>query len=436
MLRPYRHQNLWQGCVGAWCPSQAHSGGTLIDYSNRNNHGTLTNMDPATDWITSGGGWALDFDGTDDFVLVSSNFSITNFPFSFGGWVRVGNLAPTKAIFSFCQYVPSSDQYCTLETRSSQWSIVSRAGSFANAAAGTPVVGEWAHVFGVFESTTSKKLYVNSENIASLTSSLSMPSGIDRFVIGKLRNDSADPHNGQLDDIRFYNRALTDAEIRLLATRRGIAYERKPRMWAVKAPAASGAFTLTANTGTFNEIGQDALLEKGFVVTGEVGAFNETGQDALLEKGFLVVSDVGAFNESGQAANLLKGYRIACDAGTFSLSGQDATLTKTSANSLAADAASFALVGQDATLRVARLLSGDATSFVFTGQDASLSKGRTLTAEAGSYNEAGQDALLMRAARLAIDAASFTFTGQNAQLTFAGGGLVPAPYYYQIMMGG
>ena len=74
MLRPYRHQSLWHGCVGAWCPSQAHSGATLIDYSNRNNHGALTNMDPATDWVTSGGGWALDFDGNNDTVVTNSPF--------------------------------------------------------------------------------------------------------------------------------------------------------------------------------------------------------------------------------------------------------------------------------------------------------------------------------------------------------------------------
>ena len=35
--------------------------------------------------------------------------------------------------------------------------------------------------------------------------------------------------NGSLDDARIYNRAIPANEIRLLATRRGIAYEMAPR---------------------------------------------------------------------------------------------------------------------------------------------------------------------------------------------------------------
>ena len=56
------YPELWRGCVGAWCPSLGPTGLTLRDWSGFGNHGTLTNMDPGTDWVLSGGRYALDFD--------------------------------------------------------------------------------------------------------------------------------------------------------------------------------------------------------------------------------------------------------------------------------------------------------------------------------------------------------------------------------------
>jgi len=59
--------HLWDGLVGGW-PFQEGGGSTLHDVSGYGNHGTLTNMDPATDWVVGEKGWALDFDGSDDYV--------------------------------------------------------------------------------------------------------------------------------------------------------------------------------------------------------------------------------------------------------------------------------------------------------------------------------------------------------------------------------
>jgi hypothetical protein len=51
--------NLWDGLVADWSFLQG-GGATLFDIAG-NNNGTLTNMDPATDWVTTQQGWALDF---------------------------------------------------------------------------------------------------------------------------------------------------------------------------------------------------------------------------------------------------------------------------------------------------------------------------------------------------------------------------------------
>ena len=65
-------RNILTGLVGAWCPSLGPSGYTLLDRSGRGNHGTLTNMDAGSDWLGMPGGWALDFDGTNDSVAITT----------------------------------------------------------------------------------------------------------------------------------------------------------------------------------------------------------------------------------------------------------------------------------------------------------------------------------------------------------------------------
>lgn len=64
--------------VGAWCPSVSGWGGTLLrDLSGNGNHGTLTNMDPATDWVTASGGHGVRF-GSATNEHVSVPFGLTN----------------------------------------------------------------------------------------------------------------------------------------------------------------------------------------------------------------------------------------------------------------------------------------------------------------------------------------------------------------------
>ncbi len=91
------YPGLWKGLVGAWVPSLGVTGLTLRDVSGRHNHGTLTNMDPATDWVTTdqrGLPWALELDEINDHVLIPDfsygpHFSVS---FWFNPADNVGNL--------------------------------------------------------------------------------------------------------------------------------------------------------------------------------------------------------------------------------------------------------------------------------------------------------------------------------------------------------
>lgn len=67
------YPHLWNGVVGAWCPSLGPTGTRLHDLSGKGNWGTLTNMDPPTDWVLDGGQYAVDFDGANDQIVSVGN---------------------------------------------------------------------------------------------------------------------------------------------------------------------------------------------------------------------------------------------------------------------------------------------------------------------------------------------------------------------------
>lgn len=79
---------LWRDLVGYW-PLAAGGGTTAFDLSGYRNHGTLTNMDPATDWVMTEKGPALEFGGdtTDQYVALSSPIDFDVNPFSISLWL-------------------------------------------------------------------------------------------------------------------------------------------------------------------------------------------------------------------------------------------------------------------------------------------------------------------------------------------------------------
>ena len=70
---------LSRGLVGLW-PFWEGTGGKLMDVSGHGNYGTLTNMDPATDWSSGSRGMELAFDGSDDYETTPKVFDVHTAP--------------------------------------------------------------------------------------------------------------------------------------------------------------------------------------------------------------------------------------------------------------------------------------------------------------------------------------------------------------------
>lgn len=208
-------ESLSRGLVGAWCPSLGASGFRLIDRSGYNNHGRLTNMDPGTDWVPSGGKLALDFDGVNDGVSVGSfNMNTLNNATNFVSfWINPTNtnvIARPIGVGEFGNNFAMRYNFENLEFTFGGTAVLSVPMSNANYA------GKWTHVCGVADSSGAR-MFFNGVQVGTRSDTV----GITKTTglgIGYRFGVNSDYFTGQLDDVRIYNRVLTPSEIRLLYT--------------------------------------------------------------------------------------------------------------------------------------------------------------------------------------------------------------------------
>lgn len=256
---------LWAGCVGAWCPSLGPTGDRLHDFSIRGNWGTLTNMDPATDWVVDGGGYALDFDATDDGVPISGDVP-TDGNITVSAWVKRTGVPLNNNSIVCAKGGLQGDSNSTFAlywnvTLGWSWFVVNASNTLAIVRSNTAsATGEWIHVCGV-ASSGGMLLYINGV-LANSASGGTAKSSSHTTRLASL-TDAVTTYGGNviLDDVRVYSRALTSEEVRTLALRRAIAFEREELpVWYVAEEAAS-TFT-AAITGTMGAM--IASLSAGF----------------------------------------------------------------------------------------------------------------------------------------------------------------------------
>ena len=220
-----KYASLRQGLVGAWCPSLGATGYTLLDRSGYGNHGTLTNMDAGTDWVGGPRGPVLDFDGVNDFIEVP-NSSYLNFEtndFSVSGWFYVKTITGVySSFFSENNPGPGARQFWFRQetlTGVIRFATEDSSGlTSTQTTAGAITINQWMHL-AVRRASTELAIFKNGSLLSSATGSIRNVSSPSSFVIAR---QSVSYLIGLADDIKAYNRALTPAEIRLLASEPGI----------------------------------------------------------------------------------------------------------------------------------------------------------------------------------------------------------------------
>ncbi len=200
--------------MGHWKLNE--TGGTLAsDASGNGNDGTLTNMDPANDWITGKVDGALDFSGGDDYVVVSNSASLQIADsLTIAGWVWGDSWGSGSEVDIIARKGTSTPVNYQLAIADRQVSLMldDMDGGGGIRGATTLNIGEWYHVAGVWDGSVVR-IYLNGVLDNNPPDARGGNIGTDTrplYIGGRSGQDLLD---GRLDDIRIYNRALSAAEI-------------------------------------------------------------------------------------------------------------------------------------------------------------------------------------------------------------------------------
>jgi hypothetical protein len=199
----------------AYYPLDEGTGTIAADLSGNAHDGTLP--DGGTSWIPWGAiNGAINIDGSNgsDIKLGSWDPSEGTGQLSVAMWIKwSGTGNQNQGLLSKRAGGWSVDNmlFGLRVTQSDAGIRLHHAGTMvAVAGALTPVVGQWAHVAATFDGTTGR-LYVNGVEIGSGPFSLGNDPAAE-MRIGSYNNDSP-CYNGDIDEVRLYNRALTPAEL-------------------------------------------------------------------------------------------------------------------------------------------------------------------------------------------------------------------------------
>ena len=205
--------------VGRWCPSAGATGFRLVDRSGRGNHGTLTNMDPATDWLASGR-VALDFDGSNDAVIIPDNNALNPATgLTLSAWVRQVGATAYKQIFakasgtgatnrSYGLYItggsgPGAANSLGFETRTSS-TVDNGFGAIASNA--------WTHCVGTYNGSVMT-WYLQGAQVGQVAQTGNIAAQNTDLYLGQFSSGGFSTFSGQIDDITIFNTALTPNEV-------------------------------------------------------------------------------------------------------------------------------------------------------------------------------------------------------------------------------
>ena len=208
--------DLLRGIVAHWVPALGPSGLRLHDVSGWNNWGTLTGMDAATDWVISPDQYALDFDGVNDYVLVTRSrvFDQLIGNKTVQAWVK------TSSPGSSFRTVISRDKTFSITLLNSIFGIYSWADSAFRSSGVNVADGTWRHLAVSIRAgiTNGSQCFVDGVPRGSaFTYSVQVGNTTNDLTIGTALSAVnavvTEFVNGQFDDIAIWSRAMTASEI-------------------------------------------------------------------------------------------------------------------------------------------------------------------------------------------------------------------------------
>ena len=219
--------------IGWWKFDEGY-GTIALDNSGYDNHGTLGGN---PQWVAGYDRDALEFDGSGDFLDCGDNPSLNiSDAVSLTAWIKIANLSIDQKIGGnqngtnggFKMGIFSNNKVEFEIRSSSNVATLNR-----NANGGTELMEDvWYHVAGTYSQEDGYiKTYVNGNLDRQLVTTEELGASPGTFYLGcEPFNTGANNFNGVMDDVRLYNKALTQVEI--METMRG-----NPLLAAIPNPA-------------------------------------------------------------------------------------------------------------------------------------------------------------------------------------------------------
>ncbi len=189
--------------------------GNANDESGNANHGTLYGATLTTDRLGNSNS-AYTFDGTDDYIEAqdSATLDLTT-DMTLAAWIYPTETKTQVIIRKSSSITPPPPYGLALSETGDTIFNLSPTGQFTQLRKTGYELNKWSFIVGTYDGTTMK-LYVNGNLEETLSTSGSLNQNDGPLLIGTRLHLPADTFKGKLDDIRIYNRALSESEIEAL----------------------------------------------------------------------------------------------------------------------------------------------------------------------------------------------------------------------------
>lgn len=231
-----RYPELWDGCIGAYCPLLGPTGLTLHDMSPYHHDGTLTNMTAGSSWQIRSGYQSLRCNEASNRVLLNRT-GLQLFPAGSAFTVSSWFIADASQPSAFGGYLFADASGATAGTLFLRVHNSVNIQAFTDPASASDIItasnvvseGAMTHVAWVVKNATNKELFVNGRSYGTAAVAYTRSGGSTAALCGSGTYGDVDiTFRGNLLETRLYSRSLSDAVIRLLARRPAIAHETAP----------------------------------------------------------------------------------------------------------------------------------------------------------------------------------------------------------------
>jgi hypothetical protein len=195
----------WAGLLGWWRLNE-NAGTTAADSSGNAHHATLAS---GTTWTPGRAGSGISISSSTQMATTSTG-KVIPAAMTLAAWINPTNTTGVDTVFSFSS--SAAFRLNGSRLRFTTFGILDH-----DTATGAITSGGWTHVAVTFTPSTTDgaKFYVNGQLFQTMNSSaINRPSVFYRIGASHI---SGEWFGGALDDVRLYDRVLTDAEIALIA---------------------------------------------------------------------------------------------------------------------------------------------------------------------------------------------------------------------------